>query len=145
MEIEIESYSVIYSIDGEKEFVEANEPTNTELWKETENGKSDYLEEWYHKKFIALLTEDQFKEFTDNMGLYAEDVRTMGSLGAPGYGFGWSPAISFNGEDSEGIQNAYVTPNIPISETEKLEIHYKGDHDLIWETVRNQLLNQYSW
>jgi len=34
----------------------------------------------------------------------------MGSIGAPGFGFGWAPAISFNSDHEDCISNAYVTP-----------------------------------
>jgi hypothetical protein len=69
-------------------------------------------------------------------GLVAEDVRTMGSLGSPGFGFGWAPAISFsdNGE-RRAILNAYVTP---IPETRKQD--WTEDD---WERVRRAVLSIY--
>ena len=67
--------------------------------------------------------------------LTAEDVQTMGSIGAPGFDLGWAPAISFNGDDPDAIQSAYVTP---IPEVEK-------DHfdDWDWERVRGAVLAVY--
>jgi hypothetical protein len=35
----------------------------------------------------------------------------MGSLGAPGYGFGWAPAIAYENDASDAYQSAYVTPS----------------------------------
>ncbi|MFA5234797.1 MAG: hypothetical protein WC390_10390 [Sulfurimonas sp.] len=37
----------------------------------------------------------------------------MGSLGAPGFGFGWAPAVPFQSDDCDAIQSAYVTPIPP--------------------------------
>ena len=42
-----------------------------------------------HRKWVALLTRQQFDAFVSKLGLYAESTETMGSLGAPGFGFGW--------------------------------------------------------
>lgn len=69
------------------------------------------------------------------LGLVAEDVQTMGSLGAPGFGFGWAPAISFNGDDEDAILNAYVTP---LPEVEK-----EGFDERDWQRVREAVLNVY--
>ena len=43
----------------------------------------------------------------------------MGSLGAPGCGFGLAPAISFTSDDQDAITSAYVTP-LPETDKEKL-------------------------
>jgi hypothetical protein len=65
-----------------------------------------------HRKWCALLTAKQFREFVDATGLFAETTKTMGSLGAPGFGFGWAPAISFRGDEGGNVicHSAYVTP-----------------------------------
>ena len=44
----------------------------------------------------------------------------MGSIGAPSFGFGWAPAISFNGDHEDCIANAYATP-IPDVKRESLD------------------------
>jgi hypothetical protein len=59
----------------------------------------------------------------------------MGSLGAPGFGFGWAPAISFRSDDPDAIQNAYVTP-IPEVERESCD-----ERD--WQRVRGAVLAVY--
>jgi hypothetical protein len=41
----------------------------------------------------------------DRSGLIAEDVQTLGSLGAPGF-FAWAPAISFRSDHPDAIQSA---------------------------------------
>jgi hypothetical protein len=69
-------------------------------------------------------------------GLVAEDVQTLGSLGAPGFGYGWAPAISFRSDDPDAIQSAYVTP---IPEVEK---EHFDERD--WERVRSAVLAVYA-
>ena len=131
-------FSVIYSVDcPSDESIDSFAPPELELWNETEGDEQyelDYLEGcWeggHHHKWAALLNREQFDEFVDHCGLTAEDVETMGSLGAPGFGFGWAPAISFNGHDSCALQNAYVTP-IPDVEREHCD-----ERD--WRRVRGQ-------
>jgi len=66
-----------------------------------------------HRKHCNILTFEQFCEFIDKVGLYVEKCQTGGSLGAPGYGFGWAPAVPFNGDETDVIQSAYVTPIPP--------------------------------
>ena len=112
--------SIIYSIDCPREIsvVQFNPPKNQKrLWQLTENDSGyeyGYLEgRWSsgkHRKWCAILSRDQFQEFLDHTGLVAEDVATMGSLGAPGCGYGVVPAFSFRNDDQDAIQNAYVTP-----------------------------------
>jgi hypothetical protein len=135
-------FSVIYSVD-----VPSNvsikpylPPQARSLWTKTEDDSGyeySYLEgRWAsgkHRKWTALLTRQQFDDFVSKVGLVAEDVETMGSLGAPG--FGWSPAISFTGEDEDAIASAYVTP-IPNVEKE-------GFDDRDWQRVREAVLDVY--
>ena len=136
-------FSVIYSVDcPSDENIDSFAPPNLELWNETEGDEQyelDYLEGcWeggHHRKWAALLDREQFDEFVDRCGLTAEDVETMGSLGAPGFGFGWAPAISFNGHDCGALQNAYVTP-IPDVEREHCD-----ERD--WRRVRGAVLAVY--
>lgn len=86
------------------------------LWQQTEGDDSrdyEYLggewEKHKHRKWCAILNAKQFREFVDQCGLQAEACETMGSLGAPGFGFGWAPAISFRSGNGE-LCDAYVTP-----------------------------------
>ena len=60
----------------------------------------------------------------------------MGSLGAPGFGYGWAPAILFRGDDPDAIQNAYVTP-VPETAKDRLD-----DRD--WDRVRSAVLAVYA-
>lgn len=137
-------FSIIYSVDvPEDEDVMDHAPPHVEnFWDETEGDDSfeyGYLEgRWEngsHRKWCGILEREQFDEFVDHCGLCAEDVETMGSLGAPGFGFGWAPAISFNGDDPDAIQNAYVTP-LPEVERESFD-----ERD--WERVRSAVLGVY--
>lgn len=119
-------FSVIYSFEcPPNESVNYFYPPDwRKNWDLTESHFSEFdesdglpvTERYKHRKIVALLTKDQFIEFVNDCGLYAQDVETMGSLGAPGFGIGWAPAISFDSEDpySRGWSNAYVTP-IPFT------------------------------
>ncbi len=136
-------FSIIYSADVPEDVdVMDHAPPDLKLWNQTEdddNYEYDYLEgEWkngHHRKWCAILDREQFDEFVEHCGLFAEDVETMGSLGAPGFGFGWAPAISFNGDDPDAIQNAYVTP-LPEGKRE-------GCDERDWDRVRGAVLAVY--
>ncbi len=137
-------FSIIYSADvPEVVDVMDHAPPDLDLWDQTEgddNFEYEYLEgDWehgHHRKWCAILDREQFDQFIDHCGLFAEDVETMGSLGAPGFGFGWAPAISFNGDDPDAIQNAYVTPLI--------EVKREGCDERDWDRVRGAVLSVYS-
>lgn len=138
-------FSVIYSVDTPADIdpLDYAPPQVEDLWDETEGDggfEYGYLEgRWeggHHRKWCALLTREQFDEFIDRCGLSAEDGQTMGSLGAPGFGFGWAPAISFRSDDPDAIQSAYVTP-IPETSKEALD-----EHD--WERVRSAVIAVYA-
>lgn len=91
----------------------------------------------WHEKWCAILNERLFKQFCDDQYLYADDCETMGSIGAPGFGVGWAPAISFNSEDYEAIMvNAYVTP-IPDDE-DGCEDSEEG-----WYALRDKIIAEY--
>ncbi len=138
-------FSVIYSVDtpADVDVLDYAPPQVEDLWDETEDDRQyeySYLEgrweEGHHRKWCALLTREQFDQFIDRCGLTAEDVQTMGSLGAPGFGFGWAPAVSFRSDDPDAIQSAYVTP-IPETSKEALD-----ERD--WERVRSAVLAVYA-
>lgn len=138
-------FSVIYSVDTPEEvdLLDYAPPQAADLWDETEGDEQyeySYLEgRWehgHHRKWRALLTRDQFDGFVQRCGLVAEDVQTMGSLGAPGFGFAWAPAVSFRSDDPDVIQSAYVTP---IPETTRKAL---GEKD--WERVRSAVLAVYA-
>ena len=112
--------SVIYSIDCPREIsiAQFTPPTSQKrMWQLTQGDNQyeySYLEgRWSkgkHRTWCAILTREQFEDFLDHARLYAEDVQTMGSLGAPGCGFSWAPAFSFRSDDEDAILSAYVTP-----------------------------------
>ena len=137
-------FSVIFSVDVPQgiSIKPYTPPQVGRLWTRTEGDEQyeySYLEgRWEkgkHRKWAALLTRKQFDAFVEKLGLVAEDVQTMGSLGAPGFGFGWAPAISFNGDDEDAILNAYVTP---LPEVEK-----QAFDDRDWQRVREAIINVY--
>ena len=137
-------FSVIYTVDvpEDVDVLDLAPPQVEELWDETEGDEHyeyGYLEgQWekgQHRKWCAILSREQFDEFVNKCGLNAENCETMGSVGAPGFGFGWAPAISFTSDDPDAIQSAYVTP---LPETSKAG----GDeHD--WDRVRSAVLAVY--
>ena len=136
-------FSVIYSVDAPQGVsIKPYTPPRRSLWTRTEGDEQyeyGYLEgRWEkgkHRKWAALLTREQFDAFVEKLGLVAEDVQTMGSLGAPGFGFGWAPAISFDSDDEDAIVNAYVTP-IP-------EIDKEAYDDRDWHRIREAVLSVY--
>ena len=136
-------FSVIYSVDVPHgvRIRHYAPPQVRKLWTKTEDDKQyesgDLGGRWEkkgrHRKWTALLTQPQFDDFVCRLNLYAEDVETLGSLGAPGFGYGWSPAISFTTDDSDAILNAYVTP-IPDQD--------KADKSN-WQRVRQDIVSAY--
>jgi hypothetical protein len=137
-------FSIIYTVDtpADVDVLDYAPPEVEKLWDETEGDDQyeySYLEaRWeggHHRKWCAILSRGQFDEFVQRCGLVAEDVQTLGSLGAPGCGFGWAPAISFNGDDPDAILNAYVTP-LPEVQKDTFD-----DHD--WTRVRSAVLSVY--
>ena len=138
-------FSVIYSVDVPEEIdpMDFAPPQVETLWTKTEGDSEyeySYLEDGWtngmHRKWCAVLTREQFNEFVDQCDLHAEDCETMGSIGAPGFGFGWAPAISFNGNHEDAICNAYVTP-IPETKRESCD-----END--WERVRAAVISVYA-
>jgi len=113
-------FSIIYSIDcpRDKSIRQFNPPSKQKrLWQLTEADSrydcGDLEGRWSkgkHRKWCALLNREQFEAFLRHTRLCAQDVRTMGSIGAPGCGFGLAPAFSFDNDNPDAIQNAYVTP-----------------------------------
>jgi hypothetical protein len=136
-------FSVIYSVDVPAgEDVDAYAPPGPSPWDQTEGDEGyeyGYLEgRWedgHHRKWAGVLDRDQFNRFVRHCSLTAEDVRTMGSLGTPGCGYGWAPAISFRSDDPDAITNAYVTP-LPQARKD-------GFDDRDWERVRAAVLAVY--
>jgi len=108
-------FSVIYEVDCAGGVPIRNfMPSQRRLFQQTE-GDECAERPWLfgkckHRKLVALLTRDQFDRFVDECGLVAEDYETAGSLGAPGFGFGWAPAMPFCADSEDAYVDAYVTP-----------------------------------
>lgn len=138
-------FSVIYSADcpRSESIARFQPPQLRKLWDRTEGDEAygySYLEDdWEtgkHRKWCGILTKEQFERFIHSTGLVADGSETMGSIGAPGFGFGWSPAISFMDDGSErAILSAYVTP-IP-------EVSKEGFDDRDWQRVRRAVLSMF--
>ncbi len=120
------TFSVIYSCDFPPppfpyENIYPPHWRKRSIWTITESGPSDYATEysfdtafkgWRHRKFCAELTLPQLIDFLWH-SRFSSTCQTMGSLGAPGHGMGWAPAVSFNCSDADCDYQAYVTPNPP--------------------------------
>jgi hypothetical protein len=142
------TFGVILSIDCvKKRDIESYMPSAEllEQMDKTEGDESfeyDYLEgPWeggHHVKLVCLIDEKDFNCLVKEMGLYADDTETEGIIGAPWTpsGFGWAPAMNFDGEDFEAIINAYVTP-FPANKKRK-ELTEKE-----WEKTRKKVLKKY--
>lgn len=131
---DVEWYSVIYDFDiASDQRVARWKPPARQLrkvWTMTErddfNGDLAYAKLPKHRKYCAMLTPDEFDAFVRHCGLVADTIETMGSIGAPGFGFGWAPAICFNCDDNyAGTANAYVTP-IPRGKPEDFAQAFPG-------------------
>jgi hypothetical protein len=70
-----------------------------------------------HRKWVGELSKKQFERFLSDTGLYAEDVKTAGSLTEKGL----LPAVSFVSDECEAILSAYATP-LPATEEAMQEI-----------------------
>ena len=131
-------FSVIYSADTPAYLnVLDFAPPNVADWNETEDDDQYEGEEeqGHHRKWCAVLNREQFDDFVQHCGLFAERTETMGSLGAPGFGFGWAPAVSFRSDADEAMQNAFVTP-IP-------ECRKESCNERDWRRVRKAVLAVY--
>lgn len=163
-------FSIIYTCDVPKNtHLVAPPPSQSHLWTCTERsgGPDGEQMEWgfekdsewakgRHRKYCSILNEEQFREFLDHCGLFAEDVETMGSIGAPGFGFGWAPAISFRGDYEELFNGAYVTP-MPEEELDPDSdtLVFPGMEDILqdrletrsrnmWDETKEELLAEYA-
>jgi len=140
-------FSVIYDFDCSKNCsVECYSPPNRKLWQMTEGDDQlnyeDVFPKGKHRKFCAVLTRKQFDRFIEALCLTAEDVETMGSLGAPGCGLGIVPAISFRGPDDDPacVSGAYVTPIFePLTERKNHRELTEDD----WNRIKRAVLTLY--
>lgn len=148
-------FSVIYSAEAiTRENVIACSPiddTTDKTWEEAENNDHEFENEdadenvyeetkLRERKWCAILTKEQFTAFVEKVGIFADPTPTMGSIGAPGFGISWTPAVSFRnghaGENVSAVLSAYVTP-IP-SFTPK-----NGMRDHWWDRIVKAILSVY--
>lgn len=147
------TFSLIYSFDVECEWNDAGtKPTRNNkqikefmpparLMKHFEQTEGDDGYEYggefgpgKHRKYCAILNQEEFEEFLNHTGLRAERVNTMGAIGMPGHGYGLVPAISFENYDSRALtQNAYVLPNLTEQQAEWFERDFEKCKEWIWD------------
>lgn len=142
-------FSVIYSFDCPHDVsVRDFTPTPRKIWQQTEGDESYELshlegrwEKGKHRKMCAMLNFKQFEHFLLDTDLVADSTETMGSIGAPGCGFGVAPAISFINSDCDNCYaNAYVTP---IPGEEPPEGYNAEMADEAWDQVKELILKRY--
>jgi hypothetical protein len=138
-------FSIIYSVNVPKDkSIKCGQPPKLHNWQLTERSEGnpdDFLTEiegYKHRKYVAILDKKHFEEFLNDLSLTAENVETMGSLGAPGFGPVIVPAISFRSElawyyDSIDA-SAYVTP-IPRVQRDWSERD--------WQRIRKVVIGMY--
>ncbi|HUU87646.1 MAG TPA: hypothetical protein VMX17_07835 [Candidatus Glassbacteria bacterium] len=142
-------YGIIYTIDITRdEYVEYYLPPKRirrklQLTEGDESYDLDHMggpwTKGKHRKLVGVLNQKDFDDFVDSCSLTADDVETMGSLGLFGYGI--SPAISFNSQHYSGFANAYVTP-IP-----SFELINRADdedwQDRSWARIKAAIVKKY--
>ena len=110
------------------------------VWQMTEGDEWAVEGGWRHRKWVAVLSQEQFDKFVHEFWLEARDVEVGGSIGAPGFGLlSRVPAICFENrplDDDEPYVTAYVTP-VPEAPPEGVE----GKLD--WEAVRHYFIEKY--
>jgi hypothetical protein len=143
-------FSVIYSVDvlNGNESIQCYMPSQRHLFDTTEGDEcyeygyladecgNESYRKGKHRKLCGILNRKQFERFLSDTGLYAESVETMGSIGAPGFGCGWAPAISFTADESSAVVNAYVTP-IPEVEIKS----EKSNRSESWNRIKRAVLS----
>ncbi|MFA5572180.1 MAG: hypothetical protein WDA42_03660 [Candidatus Bathyarchaeia archaeon] len=115
----------------------------------TEEGDSEYSylaeespeEEWFqHLRDVTIgvfLERKQFKAFVEDLGAYAEDCQTMGTLGGP-LGYGVVPDIPMRMKSSQILDSIRVTP-CPLVNGEPIHL----DTEEKWDRVREAFLEAY--
>lgn len=142
-------FFVVFSVDCAHGIDNWDPNTETTKWDLTENEKSEYdcfetlgedeepEEGGFHRKYIADLSREEFDAFVNRMGLHAEAIETMGTLGP----MGWTPAISFDSDETNVILNAYVTPfpdKVPVSSFWTDERQNRA-----WERIKRAVVSVY--
>lgn len=148
-------FSVIYDADcSVDENIRELAPPRCRAWQQTERGESEYEHLWgseklkdpwkaseakgKHRKWCGLLTRKQFDRFIQHIQIYPS--RAMGgSLGAPGFGFGFAPAIVFADEGrSNVVVDAFVTP-VP----KRIHKRGKAPDEQDWNRIHRAMLAVY--
>lgn len=115
----------------------------------TEPGDSEYNylaegkeDTWYSHMsdltLCAFMTRSEFKTFVSELGAYAEDCLTMGTLGGP-LGIGIVPDIPMNIESDVLITSIRVTP-CPEVNGEPIYI----DNERQWNVLRSAFISAYA-
>jgi hypothetical protein len=134
-------FSIIYSVDVSKgtSLTNLTPPNYPRRWQCTEKEESERFPKGRYRKHVAILSFEEFCDFLEHVGLVVEKTRTLGSLGAPGCGFGLSPAVPFMSYDDDSVQNAYVTPLFPIRDDPILPGFPEDIRMLDWEPIEKEM------
>jgi len=150
-------FSVIYSFDCEKDaklkYLKYLKPPESQfrkkLWDCTEGDEeAEYsaFPHGKHRKYCAILDRKEFERFISHCGLFANNVETMGALGAPGCGLGISPAICFSDGKSGGwaSSEAYVTPMPELLKKRKKNKVYTEFNKADFKRIKKAFLSLWS-
>ena len=105
-------------------------------------------EPWFqHLRDLTIcefMTRSQFKAFIDDLGAFAEDCLTLGTLGGP-LGLGCVPDIPMRMVSSQLIESVRVTP-CPEVHGEPINFDYEDPDklDAAWERIRGAFIAAYS-
>ena len=136
-------YSVILSVDVRRDDDPDEFRPSLGTWDQTEDDRQydyEHLEdEWvggHHRKWCAVVDEDEWAATVNQLCLEADSTETMGAIGTPGGPWvgAWSPAVAFAGMNGT-IIDAYVTP-FPEDETVEMD-------EALWDLLRARCLAQW--
>lgn len=137
-------YSLILSIDCPRS-LKLPKPTSKKLYITEKDDQAEYGylgERWKnhkHRKYCGIVTQTGFDKLVDDMGLAMSETETMGMIGAPHLDYGWSPAFSFDNNDSDIMMSMYVCP-LPSNDEER---RYYTPDDKGWSQLKKDLLEKY--
>lgn len=116
----------------------------TEKLRQTEGNEEYYWpydgddDSGLHRKFVGVLSREDFEALTGGSSMYADTTPTGGAVGMPtpeGWDLGFSPAIAFDGPDSSDYKlGAYVRPYPPTAR--------RGMGDADWNRIRQAVIRE---
>lgn len=122
--------------------VDVSEPGDSEYDYLAKESESEAWEGIYDITVSGILDRETFTRWVEDLGLYAEDVRTLGTLGGPGNPMGLYPDIAFAGEYLTIIESVRVSPLPDVGPPASLP-NDEAWANHAWERVRGAVLTVY--